>query len=152
MSELSKEEILKLIPQQHPFRFIDEILSISDDEISATYTYKQDESFYEGHFPNRPVTPGVIILETAAQTGIVAFGLYLASKELEPAKMNEMLTLFTDANIEFTGMVKPGDRITVTAKKKFFRRLKIRSQVECKLDDGTVVLSGEISGMGVLNK
>ncbi len=59
------------------------------------------------------------------------------------------MTLFTDANVDFGGLVKPGDRVTVEAKKVFWRRRKLRSEVEMKLDDGSVVCSGTVSGMGV---
>jgi acyl-CoA thioesterase FadM len=45
--------------------------------------------------------------------------------------------------------VKPGDRVTTSGRVKFFRRKKLRAEVEMKLEDGTVVCSGELSGMGV---
>jgi acyl-CoA thioesterase FadM len=45
--------------------------------------------------------------------------------------------------------VKPGDRVTTTGRIKFFRRKKLRAAFEMKLDDGTLVCSGELSGMGV---
>jgi 3-hydroxyacyl-[acyl-carrier-protein] dehydratase len=59
------------------------------------------------------------------------------------------LTLFTEANVEFTGLVKPGDKVWIRAKKIYFRRLKLKSEVELSLADGTVVCSGTIAGMGV---
>ncbi len=149
---LSKDELLALVPQQNPFRFIEEILELSDESIKATYVFKEEESFYAGHFPGNPVTPGVILLEASAQAGIVAFGIYLASQEVGVDRIKEMVTLFTEAEIEFTGRVKPGDRITVSAKKIYFRRLKIKVDVECTLDDGTTVMRGKIAGMGVAEK
>jgi 3-hydroxyacyl-[acyl-carrier-protein] dehydratase len=51
--------------------------------------------------------------------------------------------------VEFGGIVKPGERVTISAKKVFFRRRKLRSQAEMTLDDGTVVCSGTVSGMGI---
>jgi 3-hydroxyacyl-[acyl-carrier-protein] dehydratase len=59
------------------------------------------------------------------------------------------LTIFTDASVEFTGMVLPGQRVTTTGRKEMFRRRKLRASVEMRLDDGTVVASGTLSGMGV---
>jgi len=146
---LSKEEVLALVPQQEPFRFIDEIRELDEEHIVASYTFRPDADFYRGHFPGNPITPGVILTETMAQAGVVAFGIYLYALETSLEEVNKMLTIFTDANVDFTGSVKPGDRVTTTGRVKFFRRKKLRATVEMKLDDGTVVCSGELSGMGV---
>jgi 3-hydroxyacyl-[acyl-carrier-protein] dehydratase len=149
MTLLTREQVLELVPQQPPFRFIDEILELDDEGIVATYRFRPDEVFYRGHFPGKPITPGVILLEAMAQTGVVAFGIYLASQQLTLEQIRETLTVFTEAQVEFTGMVKPGDRVTIRAKKVYFRRLKLKAEVEMTLDDGTVVCSGTIAGIGV---
>jgi 3-hydroxyacyl-[acyl-carrier-protein] dehydratase len=146
---LSKEEVLALVPQQEPFRFIDEISELDDQHIVASYTFTPEHDFYRGHFPGNPITPGVILTETMAQTGVVAFGIYLYALQTSREEVGKLLTVFTDANVEFTGTVKPGDRVETTGRIKFFRRKKLRASVEMKLDDGTVVCSGELSGMGV---
>ena len=146
---LSKEEVLALVPQQAPFRFIDEILELDEEHIVARYTFPPDSDFYRGHFPGNPITPGVILTETMAQAGVVAFGIYLYALETSLEEVGKMLTIFTDANVDFTGSVPPGARVTTTGRVKFFRRKKLRATVEMKLDDGTVVCSGELSGMGV---
>ena len=62
---------------------------------------------------------------------------------------SKLVTLFTDANVEFSGVVNPGDRVTVHGNVVFFRRRKLRSQVEMRLEDGSVVCSGVLAGMGV---
>jgi len=146
---LSKEEVLALVPQQEPFRFIDEILELDEEHIKASYTFRPDADFYRGHFPGNPITPGVILTEAMAQAGVVAFGIYLYALATSLADVNKMLTIFTDANVDFTGSVAPGDRVTTTGRIKFFRHKKLRATVEMTLDDGTVVCSGELSGMGV---
>ena len=51
--------------------------------------------------------------------------------------------------VDFSGIVTPGSRVEITARKVFFRRRKLRSEVDMKLEDGTVVCSGFLSGMGV---
>ena len=146
----TKEEVLAFVPQQPPFRFIDGIDELDGEHIVAHYTFKDDESFYAGHFPGDPITPGVILTEAMAQAGVVAFGLYLVSlEEGGRDEVEKLLTIFTDANVEFTGMVKPGQRVTTTGTKEVWRRRKLRAAVEMKLDDGTVVASGTLSGMGV---
>ena len=144
------EEVLARVPQQDPFRFIDEISELDEDHIVAHYTFPEDADFYRGHFPGNPITPGVILVETMAQAGVVAYGLYLLSCEDGGREaIEKLLTIFTDTSVEFTGMVLPGQRVTTTARKDMWRRRKIRSTAEMRLDDGTLVLTGTVAGMGV---
>ncbi len=146
---LSPEEVLELLPQQEPFRFVDEILEVGEDHIVARYRFRPDADFYRGHFPGNPVTPGVILQECIAQVGVVALGIYLVALEAGLEAVERRLALFADAHVDFSGIVKPGERVTVSARKVFFRRGKLRSEAEMHLDDGTLVCSGTISGMGV---
>ena len=146
---LSAAEVLELLPQQEPFRFVDEILAVDEDGIEARYTFRPEHDFYRGHFPGQPITPGVILLECLAQVGVVALGIYLVALSQGREAVTRTLALFTDADVEFSGLVNPGDRVIVRANKKFYRRGKIRSEAEMTLEDGTIVLSGTISGMGV---
>jgi 3-hydroxyacyl-[acyl-carrier-protein] dehydratase len=149
LSPLSNQEVLAAVPQQAPFRFIDEIVELDREHIVARYTFPPDSDFYRGHFPGNPITPGVILVETAAQAAVVAFGIYLYTLETSRAELEKILTIFTDCSVDFSGTVRPGDRVTTTGRVKFFRRKKLRAAFEMKLDDGTLVCSGELSGMGV---
>ena len=146
---LTPNQVLELVPQREPFRFIDEILELDTEHIVARYTFRADADFYRGHFPGNPLTPGVLLVETMAQAGVVALGLFHASEEMTRDEFEKLVTVFTDANVEFSGSVQPGDRVTTTGRKVFFRRRKLRAEVEMKLDDGTVVCSGTLSGMGI---
>jgi 3-hydroxyacyl-[acyl-carrier-protein] dehydratase len=141
-----RRAILAAVPQQPPFRFIDEILELSDEHIVGRYRFRAEEYFYAGHFPDRPITPGVILIEALAQTGVVALGLHLASTLPAAAPLK---TLFTETSVEFTGLVAPGDEVTVRAEKIYFRRLKLKVRAEMTLAGGSVVCSGELAGMGV---
>ncbi len=147
--ELTMDEVLALVPQQAPFRFVDEILELSDDHIVGRYTFRSDETFYPGHFPDEPITPGVIMLESMCQVGVVALGIYILAKTLPAEEVSKYKTLFTDAQCEFTGLVPPNTTVTIRAEKVFWRRMKLRSKVEMALDDGTVVASATVSGIGV---
>lgn len=144
------EKILSLIPQAKPFRFIEHILDLSENEIIGQYRFKADEFFYCGHFPENPVTPGVILLETMAQTGVVALGIYLSL--LSGAYNDDLITFFTDAEVEFLSPVYPGELVTVFGKKVFFRHNKLKSFIELKKEDGTIAAAGTLSGMGVKRK
>jgi 3-hydroxyacyl-[acyl-carrier-protein] dehydratase len=91
----------------------------------------------------------VILIESMAQAGVVGLGLHLLSIELGSEDAKKYTTLFTDAQVEFSGIVEPGARVINTGRKVFFRRRKLRAEVEMKLEDGSVVCSGQLSGMGV---
>ena len=146
---LTAEEVLDLIPQQPPFRFIDRLVELSESTAVGEYTFRVDENFYQGHFPGNPVTPGVILVETMCQTGLVAMGIYLLGLELPREEVAKTITLFTDAEVEFARVVPPEATVRVTAEKLFWRRRKLRSNVTLTLADGTYVAGGTVSGMGV---
>lgn len=145
---LTPEAVLSALPQRSPFRFVDEILELDDEHIVAAYRFPEDADYYRGHFPGNPITPGVLLLEAMAQAGVVAHGIYLLARAASAGDAS-MLTLFTDASVEFTGIVRPGDRVIVRAQKLLFRRRLLRSAVELTLESGRVVCSGTLSGMGV---
>ncbi len=141
--------ILALLPQQEPFRFVDEILSVDDERIVSRYTFRPEADFYRGHFPGNPITPGVLLIEAMAQTGVVALGIYLVARERGADGVKRVLTVFTDVTAEFSGVVRPGDTLTISARKVFFRRMKLRAEVEMRKEDGTLVAQATVAGMGV---
>ncbi|MBK8998565.1 MAG: beta-hydroxyacyl-ACP dehydratase [Myxococcales bacterium] len=146
---LSSEEVLALIPQQRPFRFIDRLIELSDTRAVGEYTFRADETFYPGHFPGDPVTPGVILIETMCQTGLVALGIYLLGLEVPKDEVAKTVTLFTDCQVEFERIVRPGDTVRVEAEKVFWRRRKLKSNVVLSLANGDSVAKGTVAGMGV---
>lgn len=141
--------VLNKIPQQTPFRFVDEIIELSDSHTIGKYTYKPDEYFYQGHFPGNPVTPGVILIETMAQIGLVALGIYL--NILEDGANTDIITLFAESEVEFSMPVMPGSTVIVKSEKLFYRRKKLKAQVAMTLETGECVARGVLSGVGVSN-
>jgi 3-hydroxyacyl-[acyl-carrier-protein] dehydratase len=143
-------EVLKAVPQQRPFRFIDEILELTDKSIVGAYRFRENEYFYQGHFPDHPITPGVILIETMAQTGVVAFGIYLLMKQnVFNEETEKMTTLFTLAdNIEFAGIVNPGERVIIRGEKIYFRKGNLKTRVSMQRENGETVCSGVLAGMG----
>lgn len=146
-----RRRILEMVPQRHPFRFIEEILELDEEHIVGVYRFRSDEYFYPGHFPGLPVTPGVILIETMAQTGVVAFGLYLnllRGKGERP--IEDPVTLFTLAEqVEFSGVVRPGELVRVMGQKVYFRGNQLKVDCVMTRSDGDEVCSGTLAGKGV---
>lgn len=139
--------VLEALPQKEPFRFVEAIDRLTEDSIAGTAHFRGDEFFYRGHFPGRPITPGVILIETMAQFGVVALNLY---QRLVAGRGLEELAYFTDCEIEFAIPVAPGTRVRVYGEQIFLRRGKLRSSVRIELPDGRVAAQGAVSGLEIL--
>ena len=148
---ITHNDILQSVPQKAPFRFIEAIEKLDENSIVGRYTFKEDEFFYKGHFPGKPITPGVILLETLAQTGVVAYGIYLLAQEKGLDEINNWLTLFSDANVEFSGIVVPSETVTILAEKIYWRRMKLKVDAKMINQAGDVVCQAQLSGIGVRN-
>jgi 3-hydroxyacyl-[acyl-carrier-protein] dehydratase len=146
--EQIKQIVLDLVPQKHPFRFLDDIVELNENSITGTYTFRTDEFFYAGHFPGYPLTPGVIMIEAMAQTGVVAYGIYLMLTEGK-SEPGQYLTVFTDVNAEFLKQVNPGETVTIKGEKIFWRRNKLKAKVEMFLANGELAAHATLSGVGI---
>jgi 3-hydroxyacyl-[acyl-carrier-protein] dehydratase len=102
-------EIFKLLPHRFPFLLVDRVISFEKDTaLTAIKNVTINEPFFQGHFPDTPVMPGVLILEAMAQTG----GLLLALSQEALGDKLFMLTGINNAKIRKP--VVPGDQLTLT--------------------------------------
>jgi 3-hydroxyacyl-[acyl-carrier-protein] dehydratase len=142
---MTTTEILNLLPYSPPFLFVDELHEVSEDGATGSYTFKADEYFYQGHFTNFPITPGVILTETMAQIAVVSLGIYLCKERLAISPMPQIA--LTSVEINFHAPVFPGEKVTVSSKKKYFRFGKLSCDVEMRNSADKIVCSGNISGI-----
>jgi beta-hydroxyacyl-ACP dehydratase FabZ len=132
-------EILRVLPQRYPFLMVDRILET--DGLTRMVGLKNvtiNEPFFQGHFPDHPVMPGVLLVEALAQVGVI---LLLNSDQ----NRNSKLIYFSGIDkCRFRQPVVPGDqlRIEVTVLRQRDRYFKMQGQA---LVDGNVVVEAELS-------
>lgn len=103
---MNQEDIKKIIPHREPFLLVDEVLEFDPvtNKIIAIKQVRLEEYYFQGHFPGRPIMPGVLIIEALAQTGAIA----LLSKEEFKGK----IALFAGIKeCRFRQQVVPGDSL-----------------------------------------
>lgn len=128
---------------------MDNITFLNEDEVRGDYTLKPDSFFYEDHFEDNPVTPGVIITEIMAQIGLVVLGIFLILKESGQgfSKEEAVYPLLTSTDVSFYRMVLPGQKVTVVSKKQYFRFGKLKCNVELLNSEQELVASGTFAGV-----
>jgi 3-hydroxyacyl-[acyl-carrier-protein] dehydratase len=146
---MTSEEIIALLPYEEPFLFVDQLRDISEEGISGHYSYNKNAFFYKGHFKDKPVTPWVILTETAAQIGLVCLGIYLLRSEL--SNVNNIQIAFTSSQMDFYIPVLPGETVFVESEKQYFRFNKLKCNVKLFNAQQDLVCRGNLSGMIKLN-
>ena len=140
---MTAEEIIQSLPYSDPFLFVDELQKVDADGIKGNYTFRLELPFYQGHFRGNPVTPGVLLTECCAQIGLVCLGIYLMGGE---ANQDAKIAM-TSSEMEFLLPVFPGEKVTVTSQKVYFRFNKLKCSVKMFNEKGELVCRGTISGM-----
>ena len=134
---MGRSEIEAILPHREPFLLIDEVVELEPGErVVARKLVRPDEWYFVGHFPGRPVMPGVLIVEAMAQTGAVAV--------LSQEENRGRLALFAGIDdVRFKRIVEPGDEL----------------ELECRLEavrgpigkgKATAKVGGELAARGTL--
>ncbi len=114
--EYSIEEILEILPHRFPFVMIDRIIElIQGEEVTAIKNVAANEPYFQGHFPDRPIMPGVLILESMAQAGA-----FLILHNLDDPIKKGMLFSAVEKS-KFRKPVVPGDQLILKLKLIKFR-------------------------------
>ena len=133
--------ILHLLPHRYPFLLVDRVIELEPHQrIRALKNVTFNEPFFQGHFPGRPVMPGVLVIEAMAQAGGLLTQLS-ASKDNH--KEGQLFYLVKVDNCRFNRMVVPGDQLDIEVKVK--RLIRNMALYECVARvDGKDVASAEI--------
>jgi len=138
---MTLEKIHAAIPHRAPMLLVDEIVEQTDDTILCRKTFRDDEFFFQGHYPDYPLTPGVILVESAMQAGAIL----LSAQASEATDAVPVATRLND--VKFKKMVRPGDTIEhhitlnervsdaffLTAKVKVDGKLAVRFDFACTM-------------------
>ncbi|RKY98734.1 MAG: 3-hydroxyacyl-[acyl-carrier-protein] dehydratase FabZ [Candidatus Hydrothermota bacterium] len=98
-------DVLNIMPHRYPFLLVDRIVSLSEDYVVGIKNVTYNEPFFQGHFPDDPIMPGVLIVEAMAQVG----GFLLLHRVED--KENKLLYFSGIDDVRFKRPVRPGDRI-----------------------------------------
>jgi 3-hydroxyacyl-[acyl-carrier-protein] dehydratase len=134
---LGKGEIEQILPHRDPFLLLDEVLELEPGvRVVARKLVRPDEWYLAGHFPGRPIMPGVLMVEAMAQTGAVAV---LADEE-----NRGKLALFAGIDdVRFKRIVEPGDELELTCELERVRGPIGRGKA-------TATVAGELAVRGTL--
>ena len=135
--------LLRRLPHRYPFLMVDRVLELDDGRVLTLKNVSIDEPFFSGHFPERPVMPGVLVVEAMAQSGaLLAMGMMGGER---PAALF-MLTGID--KLRLRRPVVPGDQLRMEVRLLKHHRPLWKMQAEARVD-GDLVAEAELSAMEV---
>uniref|UniRef100_A0A7C3SR43 3-hydroxyacyl-[acyl-carrier-protein] dehydratase FabZ n=1 Tax=Dictyoglomus turgidum TaxID=513050 RepID=A0A7C3SR43_9BACT len=135
-------DITKILPHRFPFLLVDRVLDFKEGEwLKAIKNVTYNDYFFVGHFPERPIMPGVLIIEAMAQSA----GIFLFLSYGKDKRDNEYIAYLAGVNnVKFRKPVIPGDQIILEVKLKQTVRNIYKFDAICRVDDN-IVADGEIT-------
>jgi 3-hydroxyacyl-[acyl-carrier-protein] dehydratase len=128
---MSLDEIQAAIPHRPPFLLIDEIVERHENRIVCRKTFHADEWFFAGHYPGRPITPGVILCEAAMQAGAILLARF------SPPHSHGVPVAARMNDVRFRRMVLPGDTVEIDV--ELARRFSNAWHMKAKVVNGGTV-------------
>ena len=138
-----KEKIKSILPHREPFLFIDEIIEIDGaQKVVAVKYINKNESFFQGHFPDKPVMPGVLIIEAMAQASIILYSI--DKPEIAKAHPDYYLG---KVKAEFLSPVYPGDKLIIETNKVKFLDYAAITDTIAKVNNKIVAKANLVFGV-----
>ncbi|MFI3835525.1 3-hydroxyacyl-ACP dehydratase FabZ [Streptococcus equinus] len=123
MVKINSEDIIKMLPHRYPFLLVDKVLKYKTGVIECRKNITINEPFFQGHFPGRPIVPGVLMIEMAAQSAALLYildsldGKEVTSADLSAENVAEKVGYLASVkNFKFKKIATPGDQLTITCK------------------------------------
>ncbi|SDQ54456.1 3-hydroxyacyl-ACP dehydratase FabZ [Streptococcus equinus] len=123
MVKINSEDIIKMLPHRYPFLLVDKVLKYKMGVIECRKNITINEPFFQGHFPGRPIVPGVLMIEMAAQSAALLYILdslgekEVIGEELSAENVAEKVGYLASVkNFKFKKIATPGDQLTITCK------------------------------------
>ena len=134
MPSLSIAEIRELLPHRYPMLMVDKVIDYADDWLLATKAVTVNEPIFQGHFPNYPIFPGVLILEAMVQASAI-----MASLGVDAKASDNRLYLFAGVdNARFKKQVEPGDLMMIETKTVRRVRTLWKTAASVTVDDARI--------------
>lgn len=126
-------KIRKILPHRYPFLLVDRVVDYQPKKsLIAIKNVTVNEPFFQGHFPDRPVYPGVLILEALAQASAIHAALDAEGEEIE----DDIIFLFAGIDkVRFKKQVEPGDRLTLEVQQTNYKRRLWKYQTTAAVED-----------------
>ncbi|MEK6733671.1 MAG: 3-hydroxyacyl-ACP dehydratase FabZ [Pseudomonadota bacterium] len=143
------EKIVKMLPHRYPFLLVDRVISIDFEQetLVAIKNVTFNEPHFMGHFPDRPIMPGVLIIESLAQ----AAALYVIDSMKLDNSSNTAVYFMSIENAKFRQIVSPGDSLHLHVKKERSRANVWKFNGEAKVN-GKLVAESSFTAMIAENK
>jgi 3-hydroxyacyl-[acyl-carrier-protein] dehydratase len=140
--------LLRRLPHRYPFLMVDRVLELRDNRVLTLKNVSIDEPFFNGHFPGRPVMPGVLVVEAMAQSGaLLALGMMNAEMK-NPDRPAALFMLTGIDRLRLRRPVVPGDQLRMEVRLLKHHRPLWKMHAEARVD-GELVAEAELSAMEV---
>jgi 3-hydroxyacyl-[acyl-carrier-protein] dehydratase len=135
--------LLRRLPHRYPFLMVDRVLELGDGRVLTLKNVSIDEPFFNGHFPGRPVMPGVLVVEAMAQSGAL-----LALGTISEGRSAALFMLTGIDRLRLRRPVVPGDQLRIEVRLLKHHRPLWKMHAEARVD-GELVAEAELSAMEV---